>query len=143
MLTTCAGATAAQTQAQLDVEAVLNHVLQTIMEFPMDSNAGQALNAAGVMSVKDLLLLDGEMFAQLTFMAGSDETKLKFLDVAKLRKFFPFHLALCQRVRVSDNEWYNIASNDWDEYCVSPAAFLVGRAPTPTTMVIDTQKHQP
>ena len=54
----------------------------------------QALTSAGVGSVKDLLLLDGEMFAQLTFMAGTDEKKLKFLDVAKLRKFFPFHLAV-------------------------------------------------
>ena len=53
---------AAQTQAQLDDEAVLNHIQQTIMGFPMDSEARQALNAAGVMSVKDLLLLDGEMF---------------------------------------------------------------------------------
>ena len=50
---------AAQTQAQLDEEAVLNHVLHMIMGFPTDSDAGQALNAAGVMSVKDLLLLDG------------------------------------------------------------------------------------
>ena len=75
---------AAQTQAQLDDEAVLNHILQMIMGFPMDSDAGQALNAAGVMSVKDLLLLDGEMFVQLTFMAGTDEKKLKLLDVAKL-----------------------------------------------------------
>ena len=87
---------AAQTQAQLDDEAVLNHILQMIMVFPTDSDAGQALNAAGVMSVKDLLL-DGDMFTQLTFMAGMDEKKLKFFDVAKLRKFFPFHLALCER----------------------------------------------
>ena len=140
MPTTCTGAMATQTQAQLDDKNVLNHVLQMIMGFPMDSEAGQALNAAGVMSVKDLLMLDGEMFAQLTFMAGTDEKKLKFLDVAKLRKFFPFYLALCQRdiiIRVSDNEWY-IACNDWDEYCVSPVAFLVGRAPTPTTMVSTT-----
>ena len=96
---------------QLDEERVLNHVLQMIMGFPMDSDAGQALNAAGVMSVKDLLLLDGEMFTQLTFLAGKDEKKLKFLDVAKLRKFFPFHMALCERdviFRVSDNDWYNI-----------------------------------
>ena len=63
MPTTPAGAMAAQTQAQADDENVLNHVLQTIMGFPTDSEAGQALNAAGVMSVKDLLLLDGEMFA--------------------------------------------------------------------------------
>ena len=52
------------------------------------------------------------MFAQLTFMAGTDEKKLKFLDVAKLRKFFPFYLALCERdviFRVSDNDWYNIS----------------------------------
>ena len=51
------------------------------------------------------------------------------------------HLALCQRdivFQVSDNEWYNIAGNNWDEYCVSPAAFLVGSAPTPTTMVSTT-----
>ena len=48
MPTTRAGATAAQTQAQLDDENVLNHVLQTIMGFPMDSKAGQALNAAGM-----------------------------------------------------------------------------------------------
>ena len=111
------------------------------MGFPTDSEAAQALTDAGVMSVKDLLMLDGEMFAQLTFMAGTDEKKLKFLDVAKLRKFFPFHLALCQRdivFRVSDDEWYNIAGNDWDEYCVIPAAFLMGRVPTPTTMVSTT-----
>ena len=76
----------------------------------MDSEFAQALTNAGVMSVKDLLLLDGEMFAQLTFMAGPDEKKLKFLDVAK----------------------------HWDEYCVSPAALLMGRAPTPTTMVSTT-----
>ena len=43
---------AAQTQAQLDDEAVLNHILQMIMGFPMDSNAMQALTAAGMMSVK-------------------------------------------------------------------------------------------
>ena len=43
---------------------MLNHILQTIMGFPMDSDAGQALNTAGMMSVKDLLLLDGEMFTQ-------------------------------------------------------------------------------
>ena len=55
MLTTHAGAMAAQTQAQLDAENVLNHVLQTIMGFPTDSDAGQALNAAGMMSVKALL----------------------------------------------------------------------------------------
>ena len=73
MPTTRTGATAAQTQAQLDDKNVLNHVLQTIMGFPTDSKAGQALNAAGVISVKDLLMLDGEMFAQLTFMAGTDE----------------------------------------------------------------------
>ena len=96
MPTTCAGATAAQTQAQLDDENVLNHILQTIMGFPMDSDAGQALNTAGAMSVKDLLQLDGEMFAPLTFMAGTDEKKLKFLEVAKLRNFFPFHLTLCE-----------------------------------------------
>ena len=62
-------------------------------------------------------------------MAGTDEKKLKFLDVAKLRKFFPFHLTLCERdivFRVSDNEWYNISNNDWDEYCVSPAASSEG-----------------
>ena len=53
MPTTSAGATAAQTQAQLDDENVLNHVLQTIMGFPRDSDAGQALNVAGVMSVKE------------------------------------------------------------------------------------------
>ena len=141
MPTTRAGATAAQTQGQLDDENVLEHVLQMIMGFPMDSEAAQALDDAGVKSVKDLLMLDGEMFAQLTFKAGADEKKLKFLDVAKLRKFFPFHLALCQRdivFRVSNNDWYNIADNDWDEYCVSPAAFLVGSAPTPTTMVSTT-----
>ena len=141
MPTTRAGATTARTQAQLDEESVLNHILQTIMGFPTDSDAWQALNAAGVMSVKDLLLLDGEMFTQLSFMAGTDEKKLKFLDVAKLRKFFPFHLALCERdiiFRVSDNDWYNISDNDWDAYCVSPAAFLVGRAPTPTTLVSTT-----
>ena len=68
MPTTRARATAAQSQSQLDKENVLNYVLQTIMGFPTDSDAGQALNAAGVMSVEDLLLLDGEMFAQLTFM---------------------------------------------------------------------------
>ena len=75
-------------------------------------------------------------------MAGTDEKKLKFLDVAKLRKFFPFHLALCERDIVfrvsSDNDWYNVSDNDWDEYCVIPAAFLVGRAPTPTTTVSTT-----
>ena len=59
MPTTRAGGTAAQIQAQLDEESVLNHVLQTIMGFPMDSDARQALNAAGVLSAKDLLLLDG------------------------------------------------------------------------------------
>ena len=32
------------------------------------------------------------MIAQLTFKAGTDEKKLKFLDVAKLRKFFLFNL---------------------------------------------------
>ena len=113
MPTTHAGATAAQTQGQLDNENVLEHVLQMIMGFPMDSEAAQALDDAGVKSVKDLLMLDGEMFAQLTFKAGTDEKKLKFLDV------FPFHLALCQRdivFRVSNNDWYNIADNDWDEY---------------------------
>ena len=45
---------AAQTQAQLDDENVLNHVDHG---FPMDSDAGQALKAAGVKSVKDLVLL--------------------------------------------------------------------------------------
>ena len=39
------------------------------MGFPMDSDAGQALDAAGAMTVKYLLLLDGEMFTKLTFMA--------------------------------------------------------------------------
>ena len=86
---------------------MLKQVLQMIMGFPTDSDAGQALNAAGEISVK-------------------------------LRKFFPFHLSLCQRdviFRVSDNNWYNISKNyDWDEYCVSPTAFLVGSAPTPATM---------
>ena len=35
------------------------------MRFPMYSDARQALNAAGMMSVKDLLLLDGEMFVEM------------------------------------------------------------------------------
>ena len=90
MLTTCTRATAAQTQAQLDDENVLNHLLQMIMGFPMDSDAGQALNAAGVMSVKDLLMLDGEMFAQLTFMAGMDEKKLNSLRLLSSGNSSPF-----------------------------------------------------
>ena len=65
MPTTRARATAAQTQGQLDDENVLEHVLQMIMGFPTDSEAAQALDDAGVKSVKDLLMLDGEMFAQL------------------------------------------------------------------------------
>ena len=48
MPTTRAGATAAQTQGQLDDENVLEHILQTIMGFPMDSEAAQALDDAGV-----------------------------------------------------------------------------------------------
>ena len=36
---------------------------------------------------------------------------------------------------VSDINWYNISDNDWDAYCVSPAAFLVESMPTPATMV--------
>ena len=79
MPTTRAGATAAQTQGQLDDENVLEHVLQMIMGFPTDSEAAQALDDAGIKSVKDLLMLDGEMFAQLTFKAGTDEKKLRFL----------------------------------------------------------------
>ena len=78
------------------------------------------------------------MFTQLTFMAGTDEKKLKILDVAKLRKFFPFHLALCERdvvFKVSVNDWYNISENDWDEDYVSPAAFLVGSMHAPSTTV--------
>ena len=72
------------------------------------------------------------MFTQLTFMAGTDEKKLKFLDVAKLRIFFPFHLASCERdviFRVSDNKWYKISDNDWDELCVSLAAFHMVSTP--------------
>ena len=58
MPTTHAGATAAQTQGQLDDENVLEHVLQTIIGFPTDSEAAQALDDAGVRSVKDLLMLE-------------------------------------------------------------------------------------
>ena len=42
-------------------ETLFDFLLESIMGFPMDSDARQALNAAGVMSVKDLLLLDGEV----------------------------------------------------------------------------------
>ena len=75
MPTTRARAMAAQTQGQLDDENVLEHVLQMIMGFPTDSEAAQALDDTGVKSVKGLLMLDGEMFTQLTFKAGTDEKK--------------------------------------------------------------------
>ena len=78
------GTTVAQL-AQQDAENLLNHLLEAIMGYPPNSKVKQALTPAGVGSVKDLLTLDGELFSQLSFTVGSEERKLKLLDVAKLK----------------------------------------------------------
>ena len=72
MLTTRTGAMAAQTQAQLDDENVLNHVLQTIMGFPMDSEVKQALTNAGVRSIVDLFTMEIDLLSQLTYKVGTE-----------------------------------------------------------------------
>ena len=61
------------------------------MGYPPNSQVKQALTSAGVGSVKDLLTLDGELFSRLFFMVGSEERKLKLLDVAKLKRVSSFH----------------------------------------------------
>ena len=99
---------------------VLNHLLEAIMGYPSNSHVKQALTSAGVGSVKDLLTLDGELFSQLFFTVGSEERKLKLLDVAKLKRVSSFHTALCTSeagYRISilqDDLWFQTTVTDWD-----------------------------
>ena len=100
---------------------VLNHLLEAIMGYPPNSEVKQALTSAGVGSVKDLLTLDGELFSQLFFTVGSEERKLKLLDVAKLKRVSSFHTALCtsesgSRISIlPDDLWFQTTETDWDE----------------------------
>ena len=69
-----------------EAQQLLDHVLEAIMGYLSNSEVKQALLFAGVEPVKELLTLDGESFSQLTYMAGTDEKRLRILDVVKLNK---------------------------------------------------------
>ena len=121
------GTTAAQ-PAQQHAEKLLNHLLEAIMGYPPNSHVKQALTSAGVGSVKDLLTLDGELFSQLFFTVGSEERKLKLLDVAKLKRVSSFHMALCtsesgSRIAIlPDDLWFQTKETNWDEFRVGSTA---------------------
>ena len=66
-------------------ETLLEYLLESIMGFPMDSEAKQALTSAGVKSIMDLFTMEVELFGQLTYKVGSEKESLKLLDVSKLR----------------------------------------------------------
>ena len=114
------------------------------MGYPPNSQVKQALTSAGVGSVKDLLTLDGELLNQLTFTVGSEERKLKLLDVAKLKRVSSFHTALCtseagSRISIlPDDLWFQTTETDWDEFRVGSTAFIV-RSTQPTTTTVATQ----
>ena len=93
-------AAAARALSQQEAQQLLDRVLEAIMGYPSNSEVKQALTFAGVESVNDLLTLDVESFSQLTYMAGTDEKRLRILDVVKLKKVSPFHVALCNREAV-------------------------------------------
>ena len=91
--------------------------------------------------MKDLLTLDGELFSQLTFTVGSEESKLKLLDVAKLKRVSSFYMALCtsesgSRIAIlPDDLWFQTTETDWDEFRVGSAAFIMRSTPPATTTV--------
>ena len=111
------------------------------MGYPPNSEVNQALTSAGVGSVKDLLTWDGELFSQLTFTVGSEERKLKLLDVAKLKRVSSFHTALCtselgSRITIlPDDLWFQTTETDWDEFRVGSTAFIMRSTPPTTTTV--------
>ena len=96
----------------------------------MNSKVKQALTFAGVESVKDLLTLDGESFSQLTYMAGTNDKRLRILVVVKLKKVSPFHAALCDHEVVfilPGDRWLQTTDTDWKRFCISPGSFSMGK----------------
>ena len=100
-----------------EAQQLLDHVLEAIMGYQANSEVKQALTFAGVESLQDLLTLDGESFSQITYMAGTDEKRLRILDVVKLKKVSPFHVALCDHKAVFillEDQWLQTTDTDWE-----------------------------
>ena len=91
---------ALQQPQKFDDELWLDYLLESIMGFPMDSKAKQALTDAGVRSIMDLFTTEIDLFSQLTYKVGTERERLRLLDVAKPRKIGSFHDALCDRENV-------------------------------------------
>ena len=85
---------------EIPTEEMLAQVLEAIFGFADGSPIQRALKEAGVESITDLLTLGTEDISELRYSSRDGEppiTKLKALEMAKLKKISPFHAALCRK----------------------------------------------
>ena len=58
-------------------ETVLDHLLESIMGFPTNSEVKQALTNAGVRSIVDLFTMEIDLISQLTYKVGTERESLQ------------------------------------------------------------------
>ena len=91
---------------------MLAQVLEAIFGFADGSPVQRALKEVGVESITDLLTLETEDISELRYSSADGEppiTKLKALEMAKLKKISPFHASLCRKTggvaSLEDSGW--------------------------------------